>query len=106
MLIQRPASFKLSPLTSLGTVTPHDTYYTPSDLSMAVTALPPNGTVLLANGLTPVRLRQVLTLAQLRSLKAPARIGSSGLALAAPLASTPAGQYRFRARAHCTCADR
>jgi hypothetical protein len=92
MLIQRPASFKLSPLTSLGTVTPHDTHYTPSDLSMAVTALPPNGTVLLADGLTPVRLRQVLTLAQLRSLKfRPALSGTAGSSGFGSPASNPNG---------------
>ena len=36
---------------------------------MTVTALPPNGTVLLADGFTPVRLRQVLPLDQLQALK-------------------------------------
>ena len=51
----------------------------PSDLSMAVTALPPNGTVLLADGFTPVRLRQVLTLAELSGLKfKPALSGAAG----------------------------
>lgn len=36
---------------------------------MNVTALPPNGTVLLADGVTPVRLNQVLTMAECRALK-------------------------------------
>jgi hypothetical protein len=36
---------------------------------MTVTALPPNGTVLLADGFTPVRLQQALTLAELSALK-------------------------------------
>jgi hypothetical protein len=36
---------------------------------MTVTALPPNGTVLLADGFTPVRLRQALPLAELAALK-------------------------------------
>lgn len=36
---------------------------------MTVTALPPNGTVLLADGFTPVRLRQALPLAELGTLK-------------------------------------
>jgi hypothetical protein len=36
---------------------------------MTVTALPPNGTVLLADGFTPVRLSQALPLAELGTLK-------------------------------------
>src|SRR5689334_3797874 len=57
----------------------------PSDLSMTVTALPPNGTVLLADGFTPVRLQQALTLAELSALKfKPALSGTVGGQCSAP----------------------
>jgi hypothetical protein len=53
----------------LGTATPIDTNYSPSDLRVTVTGLPSNGTVLLADGLTPVHLTQSLSLVQLGTLK-------------------------------------
>jgi hypothetical protein len=53
----------------LGTATPIDTNYSPSDLRVTVTSLPSNGTVLLADGLTPVHLTQSLSLVQLGTLK-------------------------------------
>ena len=89
----------------LGTATPIDTNYSPSDLRVTVTGLPSNGTVLLADGLTPVHLTQSLSLVQLGTLKfGPARSGAgvpnsgspaSGLASAvveaetSPLANCP-----------------
>jgi hypothetical protein len=71
-----------------GIKTPPGANHIPSDLSMTVSALPPNGTVLLADGFTPVRLRQVLTLTELSALKfSPAlnrTAGSSAFGLSTP----------------------
>jgi hypothetical protein len=65
--------------TFLGTAPTPDPDYDPSDLGMTVTALPPNGTVLLADGFTPVRLGQLLPLAHLGALKfRPALSGTAG----------------------------
>ena len=59
---------------------------------MTVTALPPNGTVLLTDGFTPVRLRQVLPLDQLRALKfRPAWSSTAGSPGFGPPASRPTG---------------
>ena len=56
-----------------------DPHSNPSDLSMTVTVLPLNGTVLLADGFSPVRLGQALTLAQLGALRfRPALSGTAG----------------------------
>jgi hypothetical protein len=82
----------ISRATSLGTATPLDKNYVPSDLSMTVTALPPNGTVLLADGSTPVRPRQVLTLAQLEALKFRPALSSTAGSQAFGFSTTnPAG---------------
>lgn len=79
--------------TFLGTATPPGTNYVPSDLSMTVTALPPNGTVLLADGFTPVRPRQVLTLAQLEALKfRPALSSTAGSQASGSSTTNPAGE--------------
>jgi len=52
---------------------------------MTVTALPPNGTVLLPDGFTPVHLRQALTLAELSGLKfKPAMSSAAGSQCSAP----------------------
>jgi hypothetical protein len=57
-----------------------------------VTALPPNGTVLLADGFTPVRPRQVLTLAQLEALKfRPALSSAAGSQAFGSSTTNPAG---------------
>jgi hypothetical protein len=59
---------------------------------MTVTALPPNGTVLLTDGFTPVRLRQVLPLDQLWALKfRPAWSSTAGSPGFGPPASRPIG---------------
>ena len=59
---------------------------------MTVIALPPNGTVLLADGLTPVRPRQVLTLAQLEALKFRPALSSTAGSQAFGFSTTnPAG---------------
>lgn len=81
---------KASRATFLGTATPLDSNFVPSDLSMTVTALPPNGTVL--DGFTPVRLGQVLTLAHLGALKfRPALSGAAGSPGFGPPTANPAG---------------
>ncbi len=54
--------------TALGIVSPTDPDYTASQLSVVVTALPNDGTVDLADGVTPITLNQVLSVAQLTSL--------------------------------------
>ena len=59
---------------------------------MTVIALPPNGTVLLADGFTPVRLMQVLTLTQLSALKfRPALSSTAGSQAFESSAANPAG---------------
>ena len=76
MLVQSSASLTIAETSPPAAINPH---YTPSDSIMTVTALPPTGTVLLADGLTPVRLGQTLTLAQLGALRfRPAQSGTAG----------------------------
>ena len=59
---------------------------------MTVIALPPNGTVLLADGFTPVRLMQVLTLTQLSALKfRPALSSTAGSQAFESSTANPAG---------------
>jgi uncharacterized protein (TIGR03790 family) len=72
-----------SPLTATGHLTmsasagatpmrigaPSDPNYSPSQLSVRVTALPEGGRVTLSDGVTPVRVHETLTVAQLTSLK-------------------------------------
>ena len=57
-----------SGLTPTGIVTPSDANYAASALSVTITALPTNGSVLLANGTAPVTVGESLTVAQLTSL--------------------------------------
>ena len=54
--------------TPIGIVAPNDASYAASALSVTVTALPTNGSVLLANGTAPVTVGESLTVAQLTSL--------------------------------------
>lgn len=68
-----------SPAGFPGTATPVEANCSRSELRVTVTALPSDGTVLLANGFTPVRLRQTLSLAQLETLKyRPAQSSEAG----------------------------
>jgi large repetitive protein len=69
MQLQRSTISSIAGTGFPGAPTQPDLDCIPSDLSMTVTALPPNGTVLLADGFTPVRLQQALTLAELSGLK-------------------------------------
>lgn len=71
MLIQSSTSptFAETSRAFLGSTTFPEASYTPSDLSMTVTVLPASGTVLLADGFTPVCQGQTLTLAQLAALR-------------------------------------
>ena len=55
--------------TSIGLAAPVDSLYAAADLAVLVTALPSNGTILLADGITPVNLGQSLTVTQLVGLK-------------------------------------
>ena len=54
---------------SIGLAAPVDSLYSAADLTVVVTGLPSNGTVLLADGITPVNLGQSLTVTQLVGLK-------------------------------------
>src|SRR5664279_5308776 len=54
---------------SIGLAAPVDTVYPATNLTVTVTTLPSNGTILLADGITPVNLGQSLTVAQLVGLK-------------------------------------
>src|SRR6516165_8555911 len=49
--------------------TPNDTNYTSAQLTVKVTALPADGSILLADGVTAVVLGETLTVAQLTGLK-------------------------------------
>ena len=55
--------------TSIGLAAPVDSVYSAADLTVIVTGLPSNGTILLADGITPVNLGQSLTVTQLVGLK-------------------------------------
>ena len=55
--------------TSIGLAAPVDSSYSSSALTVTVTALPSDGTILLADGITPVNLGQSLTVTQLVGLK-------------------------------------
>lgn len=72
MLIQSTASFNVAESRRADfpdTATTFDPHYYPSDLNVAITALPPHGRVLLADGATPVGLGQTVTLPQLATLQ-------------------------------------
>jgi hypothetical protein len=58
--------------------TPSDGSYTSAQLSVSVTALPSDGTVLLADGITPVYVGEVLTVAQLIGLRFRPTLNSFG----------------------------
>src|SRR6266851_1448117 len=54
--------------TTIGLVAPTDTQYSASQLTITVTGLPTDGTVLLADGVTKVYSGEILTVAQLTGL--------------------------------------
>src|SRR5437016_14170331 len=64
--------------TTIGLVAPIDTGYSASQLTIKVTGLPTDGTVLLADGVTKVYAGEVLTVAQLTGLKFLATSGVFG----------------------------
>lgn len=72
---------KNSPATLIGISASVDANYGSSQLSVKVTALPADGTVLLSNGTTPVTVGEALTVAHLRGLEfvrtSPAFFGQS-----------------------------
>ena len=55
--------------TAIGIAAPVDTDFGSAALAVTVTTLPSNGTVLLADGVTPVNLGQTLTVQQLTALR-------------------------------------
>jgi len=55
--------------TPIGIQSPTDASFAPSALSVSVTGLPTDGTVVLSNGITPVSTGQSLTVAQLTGLE-------------------------------------
>src|SRR5215831_10278334 len=57
---------------------PTDTNFASSALVVTVTAMPSDGTVLLADGITPVTLSETLTVAQLTGLKFRPTLDSFG----------------------------
>src|SRR6516164_10518629 len=64
--------------TAIAIATPTDTSFASSALVVTVTALPSDGTVLLADGITPVTLGETLTVAQLTGLKFRPTLDSFG----------------------------
>ena len=71
LLVTTPASLTVaenSVATAIGIKAPSDVSFSPSQLTVTVTALPTDGTVLLANGTTPVALGQSLSVSQLTGL--------------------------------------
>src|SRR5260370_41210096 len=54
--------------TTIGLLAPTNTQYSPSQLTITVTGLPTDGTVLLADGVTKVYVGEILTVAQLTGL--------------------------------------
>ncbi|HZU89378.1 MAG TPA: hypothetical protein VE993_08990, partial [Stellaceae bacterium] len=58
-----------STATAIGIPTPSDANFPASQLSVTVTALPSNGTVLLPGGAAPVSVGENLTVAQLTGLE-------------------------------------
>ena len=72
MLSQSSTSLSVSEnslATSIGIAAPVDTSFGSAALTVTVTTLPSNGTVLLADGLTPVSLGETLTVLQLTGLR-------------------------------------
>jgi hypothetical protein len=71
---------------------PSDASYTSGQLTIIVTALPSDGTVLLADGITPVEVGEILTVAQLIALRfRPTLNGFSQSSSFAFIVSDPAG---------------
>ena len=64
--------------TAIAIASPTDTNFASSALVVTVTALPSDGTVLLADGITPVYVGEVLTVAQLIGLRFRPTLNSFG----------------------------
>ncbi len=64
--------------TTIGLVAPTDTQYSASQLTITVTGLPTDGTVLLADGVTKVYVGEILTVDQLTGLEFLAAPGVFG----------------------------
>ena len=63
--------------TAIGISVPSDTSYDPSSLQVLVTGQPTNGTLYLADGVTPVIAGQTLTVAQLAGLEFAGSLGTA-----------------------------
>ncbi len=85
--------------TALNVPAPTDPNYAAAQLTATVTALPTNGTIDLADGVTPITLNQVLSAAQLGSLSFVAGAGVSsaqssfGYTVADPSQNTASGSF-------------
>ncbi len=66
-----------APATAIGIPVPTDAGFTSTQLTVTVTALPSDGTVLLADGVTPVTAGEILTVAQLTGLEFKPHASSS-----------------------------
>jgi N,N-dimethylformamidase beta subunit-like protein/uncharacterized protein DUF4082/Big-like domain-containing protein len=81
-----------SPATPIGISAPADASFASSQLTVKITGLPVDGTVLLADGATPVTLGQTLTVAQLTGLEFVAAINAADdVSTLTYSASDPAG---------------
>src|SRR4029077_1152761 len=81
---------------AIAIASPTDTNFASSALVVTVTALPSDGTVVLADGITPVTLGETLTVAQLTGLKFRPSLASATATLVigpsnTPLVTIPAG---------------
>ncbi len=82
-----------SPATAIGIIAPSEPNYPSSRLSIKVSALPSGGTVMLADGLTPVTMGQRLTPAQLTGLKfTPGPVTATKASSFAYTVTDPAGR--------------
>ena len=83
--------------TSIGLVAPLNSVYSTVDLTVIVTGVPSNGTVLLADGITPVKVGQSLTVIQLvgltfrPALNSFAQSSSFGFTVSDPAGSSATG---------------
>ncbi len=94
-LVTTPRSLSVaenSGATPIGLAAPSDANFAASQLSVTVTALPTDGTVLLSDGATPVTLGEGLTVAQLTGLEfKPAQDNTGKSSSFAYTVSDPAG---------------
>jgi hypothetical protein len=80
--------------TSIGIAAPVDTSFGSAALTVMVTALPSNGTILLADGVTPVNVGQSLTVQQLTALRF--RLAPKASPLLCPIRPGPASAPQLR----------